>query len=127
MTQARKVLVVEDDEKSRRLLCDVLSFHGFDVTAVGSGEEGIEHARRARPDIALLDIELPGVSGLGVLEELRRAYPQPRLPVVAVTASVMDGDRRKILAAGFDAYVPKPVAIRELIATMRGFLAQAPA
>ena len=125
MTDGKKVLVVEDDEKSRRLLRDVLAFHGFQVTAVESGEEGLREARLVRPDIALLDIELPGINGMGVLAELRREYPQPRLPVVAVTASVMDQDRKNILAAGFDAYVPKPVAIRELLATMRGFLAEA--
>lgn len=125
MSNAKKVLVVEDDEKSRRLLRDVLSFHGFEVTACGSGEEGLREARQARPDIALLDIELPGMSGMGVLAELRREYPQPRLPVLAVTASVMDQDRKNILAAGFDAYVPKPVHIRDLVDMVRGFLAEA--
>lgn len=121
----KKVLVVEDDEKSRRLLRDVLSWHGYEVVAVDSGEAGLREARMARPDIALLDIELPGMSGIGVLAELRRAYPQPRLPVLAVTASVMEQDRRNILAAGFDAYVPKPVQLRTLIATLRELLAEA--
>ena len=123
MTQGRKVLVVEDDEKSRRLLCDVLSFHGFEVTAADSGEAGLRAARLARPDAALLDIQLPGMDGVGVLHALREQYPEPRLPVLAVTASVMDTDRKNILAAGVDAYVPKPVHIRELLATLEGLLA----
>ena len=127
MTAGRKVLVVEDDEKSRRLLSDVLAFHGFEVTAVSSGEAGLREARLARPDAALLDIQLPGVDGLGVLRALREAYPDPRVPVLAVTASVMDTDRKNILAAGFDAYVPKPVHIRELLATLEGLLGEAPA
>ena len=127
MTAGRKVLVVEDDEKSRRLLHDVLAFHGFEVTAVDSGEAGLREARLARPDAALLDIQLPGIDGLDVLRALREEYPDPRLPVLAVTASVMDTDRKNILAAGFDAYVPKPVHIRELLATLEGLLARAPA
>ena len=127
MTAGRKVLVVEDDEKSRSLLIDVLAFHGFEVTAVASGEAGLREARLARPDAALLDIQLPGIDGLGVLRALREAYPDPRFPVLAVTASVMDTDRKNILAAGFDAYVPKPVHIRELLATLEGLLGEAPA
>jgi DNA-binding response OmpR family regulator len=122
MTEGRRVLVVEDDEKSRRLLRDVLVFHGFEVTAVDSGEAGVHAARLARPDAALLDIQLPGIDGLGVLQALREEYPDHRLPVLAVTASVMDTDRKIILAAGFDAYVPKPVHIRELLATLEGLL-----
>lgn len=124
MTTGKRLLVVEDDEKSRRLLRDVLSFHGFEVTAVDSGEEGLRHARLARPDAALLDIQLPGITGMGLLEALRREFPEPRLPVLAVTASVMDQDRRNILAAGFDGYVPKPVHIRELLATLRSLLVE---
>ena len=124
MTTPKRVLVVEDDEKSRRLLRDVLAFHGFEVTAVDSGEEGLRAALLSRPDAALLDIQLPGISGMGLLAALRREYPEPRLPVLAVTASVMDQDRKNILAAGFDAYVPKPVHIRELLATLRGLLAE---
>ena len=124
MTPGRRLLVVEDDEKSRRLLLDVLSFHGFEVTAVGSGEEGLRAAQAARPDAALLDIQLPGISGMGLLQALRREYPEPRLPVLAVTASVMDQDRNNILAAGFDAYVAKPVHIRELLATLAGLLGE---
>ncbi len=125
MTAGRKVLVVEDDEKSRRLLCDVLGFHGFDVTAVDSGEAGLREARLARPDAALLDIQLPGIDGLDVLRALRQEYPEPRFPVLAVTASVMDTDRNNILAVGFDAYVSKPVNIKELLATLEELLAEA--
>ena len=85
---AKRILVVEDDEKSRRLLTDVLEYHGFDVLAV-------------------LRAESAGAS----------------MPVIAVTASVMDQDRKKILSAGFDAYVPKPVNIRELVTVLNDLLA----
>ncbi len=115
---AKRILVVEDDEKSRRLLTDVLGYHGYEVAAVESGEEGLERARSRPPDAALLDIQLPGISGFDVLAQLRSWTERERIPVVAVTASVMDHDRKRILAAGFDAYVAKPVNIRELLQTL---------
>jgi DNA-binding response OmpR family regulator len=121
---ARRILVVEDDEKSRRLLTDVLRYHGFDVCAVNSGEDGLADARECAPDAALLDIELPGISGFDVLARLRAESTGAPLPVIAVTASVMDQDRKKILAAGFDAYVPKPVNIRELVTVLNELLAK---
>jgi two-component system, cell cycle response regulator DivK len=112
----RRILIVEDDEKSRRLLTDVLAFHGYEVAATENGEEALRNALTRKPDLALLDIQLPGISGFEVLMGLRKAQRgEARYPVVAVTASVMEQDRRKILAAGFDAFVSKPVNIRELL------------
>jgi two-component system, cell cycle response regulator DivK len=118
---AKRILVVEDDEKSRRLLADVLAHHGYDVSAFESGEEGLEALHAQRLDAALLDIQLPGISGFDMLAEVR-ASESAALPVVAVTASVMDHDRKKILAAGFDAYLAKPVNIRELLSTLDSLL-----
>lgn len=126
MPSRARVLVVEDDEKSRRLLTDVLAYHGYDVAAVGSGEEALQEARAAPPAAALLDIQLPGISGLDLLAALRDAQCcGSALPVVAVTASVMDQDRKKILAAGFDAFISKPVNIRELLKTLHELLTRA--
>jgi CheY-like chemotaxis protein len=121
---ASRILVVEDDEKSRRLLTDVLRWHGYDVAAVETGELGLAEAGARPPDAALLDISLPGISGFELLAALR-ANGLPPFPAVAVTASVMDEDRRRMLAAGFDAYVGKPVNIRELIATLQRLLSEA--
>jgi CheY-like chemotaxis protein len=126
MASRMRILIVEDDEKSRRLLTDVLAFHGYEVTAASNGEEGVRTARTAAPAAALLDIQLPGISGFEVLAALRE--PRccgERLPVVAVTASVMDQDRKKILAAGFDAFISKPVNIRELLNTLESLLTKA--
>jgi two-component system, cell cycle response regulator DivK len=120
-----RILVVEDDEKSRRLLTDVLGFQGYQVCACGTGEEGLADARECAPAAALLDIQLPGISGFEVLAGLRSESGTARIPVIAVTASVMDQDRKKILAAGFDAYVSKPVNIRELLSTLTDLLAKA--
>lgn len=119
---AKRILVIEDDEKSRRLLTDVLQYHGFVVKAVDSGEDGLADARSTPPDAALLDIQLPDISGFDVLTRLRAESTGASMPVIAVTASVMDVDRRKILAAGFDAYIPKPVNIGELVSTLKKLL-----
>ncbi len=123
---AKRILVVEDDEKSRRLLMDVLGYHGYEVSAVESGELGLEALRTGLVDAALLDIQLPGISGFDVLSQLRSGSAA-RIPVVAVTASVMDLDRKKILAAGFDAYVSKPVNIRQLLQTLELLFTDTPA
>jgi two-component system cell cycle response regulator DivK len=119
-----RILVVEDDEKSRRLLTDVLQYHGFEVCAYNTGEDGLADARMCCPDAALLDIQLPGIDGFNVLAQLRAESAGAAMPVIAVTASVMDQDRRKILAAGFDAYVPKPVNIHELVTILTELLAK---
>jgi two-component system cell cycle response regulator DivK len=121
---ARRILVVEDDEKSRKLLCDVLDFHGYEVVAVESGEQGLAEAIARAPDAALLDIQLPGINGFEVIAALRAGGVGERLPVIAVTASVMDQDRRRIFSAGFDAYIAKPVNIRQLIDTLQRLLEQ---
>ena len=121
---AKRILVVEDDEKSRRLLADVLGFHGFEVIAAETGERGLEAARHSPPHAALLDIQLPGITGFALLEALRSLPGTTAIPILAVTASVMDQDRARILAAGFDAYVPKPVNIRELSELLNRLLAE---
>ena len=109
-----RILVVEDDERSRRLLRDVLSHHGYEVAAFGSAEAALDDVAATAPALALLDIQLPGLSGYELLPRLR-ASCGAALPALAVTASVMDADRRKIIDAGFDAYVAKPVNIRQLL------------
>ncbi|HET9580158.1 MAG TPA: response regulator [Usitatibacter sp.] len=117
----KRILIVEDDEKSRRLLRDVLGYHGFCVEEACTGEEALGSAATRLPDAVLLDIQLPGLNGFEVLRRLR-AIDGARFPVLAVTASVMDHDRKRILEAGFDAYVAKPVNIRELLHALKGFL-----
>ena len=112
------VLIIEDDEKSRRLLCDVLGYHGHTVLQTDSGESGLEMLTHIPNAIVLLDIQLPGISGFETLQRIRGTAAFHRVKIVAVTASVMDHDRKKIVGAGFDAYVPKPVDIQELLATI---------
>ena len=119
---SERVLVVEDDEKSRRLLCDVLGYHGFEVVATETGEEGLVLARERPPRAALVDIFLPGMNGYDVLVALRALPGNQRLPVIAVTASAMEHDRVRMLASGFDACIAKPVNIRQLVDTLHALI-----
>ena len=119
---AERVMVVEDDEKSRRLLVDVLGHQGYEVAAACGGEEAIAAAAACPPRAVLLDLQLPDINGFEVLWRLRQQAGGGRRPVIAVTASVMDEERRRITAAGFDAHVPKPVNIGELLRTLRALL-----
>ena len=109
------VLIIEDDEKSRRLLCDVLGFHGYTILQTDRGEEGMALLRASEVAVVLMDIELPGISGFEALALIRASTTLCKTKVIAVTASVMDTDRKRILEAGFDGYVPKPVNLKELL------------
>lgn len=120
----KTVLIVEDDEKSRRLMRDVLMHHGYGVVAVGTGDAALDMALRHSPQLILMDIHLPGISGVAALQELRHNESTRHIPVMAVTASVMDNDRERIRSAGFDAFQTKPInlplfldAVRHLTGT----------
>jgi len=111
----KRVLVVEDDERSRRLMVDLLQVHGYEVQQTDRGEVALELVRAARPDLMLLDIQLPGIDGCATLLALRADPALALVPAVAVTASAMPHDRERLLAAGFDRLLPKPIRLRELI------------
>ena len=112
------ILIVEDNEKNRRMLRDILQVKGYRTVESETAEEGIEIAREAQPALVLMDIQLPGMNGIEAREQLR-ADPQTRhIPVVAVTASVMQHDQARIEKAGFDAFHYKPIRIKEIMATV---------
>ncbi len=117
------VLVVEDDPLSQRLMRDVLQVHGYDTVVAGSAEAGLLSAKSHRPDVVLMDIRLPGMDGFAALAALRAEAATVDIPVLAVTASVMMGEREKIMAAGFDGYHPKPIQISRLLAEIAQLLA----
>ena len=117
------VLVVEDDPLSQRLMRDVLQVHGYDTVVAGSAEEGLLSAKSRRPDVVLMDIRLPGMDGFAALDALRAEPTTADVPVLAVTASVMMGEREKIMGAGFDGYHPKPIQIPQLLAEIAQMLA----
>ncbi len=116
------ILIVEDNEKNRKLERDVLQFHGYRIAEAETAEEGLRLAAESPPALVLMDIQLPGMSGIEALGRLR-ADPRTRsIPVIAVTASAMDQDRQKILSAGFDGYQSKPINVKEFVAAVRQML-----
>jgi len=116
---ARLVLIVEDNEKNRKLERDLLQFKGFRTIETDNGEDGIRMAREHRPDLVLMDIELPGIDGVEALARLRADPLTRQIPVIAVTASAMQQDRERIMAAGFDDYQRKPIDIRDFLELVR--------
>jgi two-component system cell cycle response regulator DivK len=119
---SHRILVVEDHAENRRIVRDLLTAAGFEMLEATTGEEGVAMAGRERPDLILMDIQLPGLDGY---EATRRIKADPALrsiPIIAVTSYALSGDDRKALAAGCDAYVTKPFSPRALLAKIRAFL-----
>jgi len=112
---AETVLIVEDNEKSMKLFRDVLEVKGYRTLEATTGARAVELATRHLPDVVLMDVQLPDVDGVEALRRIRTDARTASLPVVAVTAQAMDGDRDRFLRAGFDAYLSKPVDIAELL------------
>jgi two-component system cell cycle response regulator DivK len=120
------ILIVEDNDKNRKLVRDVLQFSGYRTVEAETGEAGVALAREAAPALVLMDIQLPGISGIEALARLRADPATRGIPVVAVTASAMMQDRQRILAAGFDGYQSKPINVREFLAAVAGMLGETP-
>lgn len=106
------VLIVEDNDVNLRLARDVLQFHGFRTLEATTAGEGIALAAEHRPDLVLLDIQLPDMDGLSALERLRAEPETKSIPVVALTAFVLQADRERLSAAGFDGYLAKPIEVK---------------
>ncbi len=116
------ILIVEDNEKNMKLVRDVLQAKGYATIEAGTGEEGIRLAAEHKPDLILMDIQLPGISGIEALRALRASPETAAIPAVAVTASVMQQDRKQITEAGFDGYLGKPLNLKEFLDTVRAML-----
>ena len=117
------ILIVEDQEDNRAILRDLLTSAGYTYIEAVNGGDGVEAARRQRPDLILMDIQLPVLDGYQATRQIK-ADPQLRaIPVIAVTSYALSGDKSKALAAGCDAYVTKPYSPRQLLAIVRSFLA----
>jgi two-component system, cell cycle response regulator DivK len=122
-----RVLVVEDNERSRKLFRDVLQATGYRTLEAATGEAAVELAAAHGPDLVLMDIRLPDIDGVEALDRLRADRRTASIPVLALTAQAMLGDRDRFLAAGFDGYVAKPVDVMELLRTVRRYCDGAPA
>ena len=116
------ILIVEDNEKNRKLVRDVLTYTGYRLAEAETGEEGVRLAKALRPDLVLMDIQLPGINGIVALGQIREDPAIRDTPVIAVTASAMTQDRQKIMAAGFNGYQSKPINVKDFLAAVRAML-----
>jgi two-component system cell cycle response regulator DivK len=118
---ALQVLVVEDNERNMKLFRDVLHASGYRTLEAATGERAVELVFEHRPDLVLMDIQLPDIDGIEALDRVRADERSSSVPVLALTAQAMEGDRERFLAAGFDGYISKPVNIAEFVDTVRRY------
>ena len=123
--RAKTVLIVEDNELNMKLFNDLLDAHGYSTVQTRSGKEAIGLAREHRPDLILMDIQLPEVSGLDVIKWIKADDALAEIPVIAVTAFAMKGDEERIRKGGCEAYISKPISVAGFIDTVRHFIGEA--
>jgi two-component system cell cycle response regulator DivK len=123
----QKILVVEDNELNLKLFCDLLRAHGFEAEPVRDGREAVARARSFMPDLIIMDIQMPWISGLELIEQMKGDEELRRTPIMAVTAYAAKGDEERIRAAGAEGYVSKPISLVRFIEAVRGLLASAEA
>jgi two-component system cell cycle response regulator DivK len=117
----KKILVVEDNEANIYLIRFILSSVGYEVLEARSGEEGVERARKEKPDLVIMDIQLPGIDGLEATRRIRASEIDGKIPIVALTSYAMVGDREKALAAGCTGYIEKPINPETFIAEIEKY------
>lgn len=120
----KKILIVEDNDLNLKLFRDLLMAHNYEIVETKDGLEAIRLARSENPDLILMDIQLPEVSGLDVTRRLKADTDVSHIPIIAVTAFAMKDDEEKILAAGCEAYISKPISIVPFLNTVRKFLGE---
>jgi len=123
MANAR-ILIVEDNPKNLKLIRDLLQFKGYQTIEADSAEAGIELAREQHPTLILMDIQLPGIDGREAMKVLKADARTQQIPIIALTASAMKGDRERLLAEGFDGYIPKPIDIKAFPEQLESFLSE---
>jgi two-component system, cell cycle response regulator DivK len=121
-----RILIVEDNEDNQELMRFLLERAGYDVISVENGLEGVEAARREKPDIILMDLSLPELDGWSAARQIKADAELKSTPLIAVTAHTLPGDRRKALDAGFDSYISKPINIHMFDITVGKVLEQKP-
>ena len=117
----KRILVVEDNEKNMKLFRDVLQAKGYETFEATSGEQAVELATEHVPDLILMDVQLPGIDGTEALGRIQADERTKAIPVVALTAQAMSGDRERFLESGFDGYISKPVDVLDFIQTVAGY------
>ena len=121
----KTVLIVEDNELNMKLFNDLLEAHGYQTVQTRNGLEALELARIHRPDLILMDIQLPEVSGLDVTRWLKEDDELKTIPVVAVTAFAMKGDEERIRQGGCEAYISKPISLTKFLETVKSYAGEA--
>ncbi len=119
---AKRVLIVEDNELNMKLFNDLLEANGYGTIQTRSGVEAVELTRTHRPDLILMDIQLPEVSGLEVIRWIKDDEALRHIPVIAITAFAMKGDEEKIRQGGCEAYLSKPISVVKFLETVRHYL-----
>jgi two-component system, cell cycle response regulator DivK len=119
---AKKILVVEDNELNLKLFCDLLRAHGYEAEAVRDGREAVERTRAFAPDLVIMDIQMPHVSGLELIEQLKSDEALKAIPVMAVTAYAAKGDEERIRDAGAEGYVSKPISLMKFVESVGALL-----
>ncbi len=119
---SKRILVIEDQEDNRRIVRDLLTSAGYDMIEAVTGEEGVTLAEAHRPDLILMDIQLPGLDGYEATRRIKANAALRQIPIIAVTSYALSGDDAKAREAGCDAYVTKPFSPRALLATIREYL-----
>ena len=120
----KSILIVEDNEKNMKLVRDILRHKQYTTLEAVNGLDGVRIARESRPDLVLMDIQLPDIDGIEALRRIREEASLDRVPVIAVSASVMPDDQQKIVTSGFDAFVIKPINLKQFLATVQRLLAE---
>lgn len=118
---AKRILYIEDNEQNRRLIRKLLKFNGYEVLEAEDGLKGIAVAAREHPDLILMDINLPGIDGMEATSRLKSSPDLADIPIVALTAAAMRGDRERIMAAGCDGYLQKPIDPHLVLETIRQY------
>jgi two-component system cell cycle response regulator DivK len=113
------ILIVEDNELNMKLFRDLLEAHGYDTLEARNGKDALKLIHSHRPDLIIMDMQLPEVSGLEVTRQIKNDDEIKAIPVVAVTAFAMKGDEEKFLAGGCEAYIPKPISVTGFVATVK--------
>lgn len=123
----QKILVVEDNELNLKLFCDLLRAHGYEAEPVRDGREAVERARAFAPDLVVMDIQMPHVTGLELIEQMKADGELKRTPIMAVTAYAAKGDEERIRDAGAEGYVAKPISVMRFVEAVRTLLEAAAA